>query len=198
MKKGARSVIAADIVSVKTMKPENREKGLIIVYTGDGKGKTTSALGMALRAVGWGSKVLVIQFIKAWKTGEHKTIEQFLPNITIIPAGVGFVGIMGDKKPKADHAASAKSALELAHKEIMSTKWQMVILDEINGAIEGGLISISDVLTLLGSKPQNTTVVLTGRRAQPALIEKADLVTEMKKIKHPFDRGILAKKGVDF
>lgn len=171
---------------------------MIIVYTGDGKGKTTAALGMALRSVGWGGKVLVVQFIKAWKTGEHKAIEKFLPAITIITAGEGFVGIMGDRKPKSTHSASAKSALEYAKKEIMSKKWPLVILDEINGALEGKLIELKDVLSLLTSKPEEVTVVLTGREARSEIMEKADLVTEMKKVKHPYDAGILAKKGVDF
>lgn len=176
----------------------DRNKGLIIVYTGDGKGKTTAALGLALRTVGWGGKVLVLQFIKQWKTGEHKAIEKFLPDIKIIPAGEGFVGIMGDRKKKEIHTASAKKALEYAKKEIMSKKWQTVILDEINGAIAGGLVSLKDVLTLITSKPEEVTLVLTGREAKPEIIKQADLVTEMKKLKHPFDSGILAKKGIDF
>lgn len=194
MKKVARSVMDVGIVSVKM----DRDKGLIIVYTGNGKGKTTAALGMALRTVGWGGKVLIIQFIKAWKTGEHKAIEKYLKDITIIPAGSGFVGIMGDRKAKEEHQASAQKALQLAKKEIMSKNWPLVILDEINGAIEGKLVNLKDVLTLLASKPDEVTVVLTGREAKPEIIEKADLVTEMNKIKHPFDSGILAKKGVDF
>lgn len=176
----------------------DRDRGLIIVYTGNGKGKTTAALGMALRTVGWGGKVLVVQFIKQWKTGEHKAIEKFLPDIKIIPAGEGFVGIMGDRKKKEIHTASAKNALAFAKREIMSKKWQTVILDEINGAIAGGLVSFKDVLALLKSKPEDMTLVLTGREARPDIINEADLVTEMKKVKHPFDSGILAKKGVDF
>lgn len=176
----------------------DRNKGLIIVYTGSGKGKTTAALGLALRTIGWGGKVLVIQFIKAWKTGEHKAIEKFLPGITITPAGEGFVGIMGDTKSKLTHQASAQKALIYSEKEIMSNKWQTVILDEINGAIEGGLIKLKDVMTLLITKPEEVNIVLTGREAKPEIIEKADLVTEMKKVKHPFDSGVLAKKGVDF
>lgn len=176
----------------------DRNKGLIIVYTGDGKGKTTAALGMAMRTVGWGGKVLIVQFVKLWKTGEHKTIEKFLPDITIIPSGEGFVGIMGDKKPKQTHSASAKKALLFSKKEIMSKKWPLVILDEINGAIEGKLIELKEVLSLLASKPEEVSVVLTGREAKPEIIQKADLVTEMKKVKHPYDSGVLAKKGVDF
>ncbi len=141
---------------------------------------------------------MVIQFVKAWKTGEHKAIEKFLPDITIIPAGEGFVGIMGDRKPKHIHTASAENALLFAKKEIMSKKWPLVILDEINGAIEEKLIELKEVLSFLASKPEEVTVVLTGRKAKPEIIERADLVTEMKKIKHPYDSGILAKKGVDF
>lgn len=175
-----------------------RDRGLIIVYTGDGKGKTTAALGMALRTVGWGGKVLIIQFVKAWKTGEHRAIEAYLPDIKIIPAGEGFVGILGDRKPKITHQASAQKALQFAKKEIMSKKWTTVILDEINGAIEGKLVALKDVLTLITSKPDEVNLVLTGRVAQPEIIKKADIVTEMKKVKHPYDKGILAKKGVDF
>ncbi len=175
-----------------------RDEGLTIVYTGDGKGKTTAALGMALRTVGWGGKVLVVQFVKAWKTGEHKAIEKFIHDITIIPAGEGFVGIMGDRKPKNVHQASAQKALEYAQKELVSGKWNMVILDEINGAIEGGLVVLKDVLDLITSKPDDVNLVLTGRKVRQEIIDKADLVTEMKKVKHPYDRGILAKKGVDF
>ena len=100
-----------------------QNKGLIIVYTGDGKGKTTAALGLALRTVGWDGKVLIVQFVKAIKTGEHKTIERFLPNIKITAKGEGFVGILGDKKPITTHSASAKRALEFAKKAIMSNKW---------------------------------------------------------------------------
>ncbi|KKS56035.1 MAG: Cob(I)alamin adenosyltransferase [Candidatus Gottesmanbacteria bacterium GW2011_GWA1_42_26] len=163
-----------------------RDRGLIIVYTGDGKGKTTAALGMALRTVGWGGKV------------EHKAVEKYIKDITIIPAGSGFVGIMGDKKSKEEHKASAINAFELAKKEIMSKKWPLVILDEINGAIEGKLVELKEVLALLASKPEEVTVVLTGREAKSEIMEAADLVTEMKKIKHPYDAGILAKKGVDY
>lgn len=176
----------------------NRNRGLIIVYTGDGKGKTTASLGLALRTVGWGGKVLVIQFVKAIKTGEHKAIEKFLPDIKIIPMGEGWVGILGDKKPKITHSAKAYRALEYAKKEIMSKIWSTVILDEINGAIVGGLVKLKDVLELIKSKPDEVSLVLTGRQAKPEIVEMADLVTEMKKVKHPFDSGILAKKGVDY
>jgi cob(I)alamin adenosyltransferase len=175
-----------------------KNRGLIIVYTGDGKGKTTASLGLALRTIGWGGKVLIIQFAKAWKTGEHIAIEKYLPDIKIVPMGLGFVGILGDKRKKSEHSASAKKALGFAKKEIMSKKWSTVILDEINGAIVGGLVTMRDVLDLIVSKPEEINLVLTGREARPEIIAKADLVTEMKKVKHPFDTGVLAKKGIDF
>lgn len=180
------------------MNQQSREKGLIIVYTGDGKGKTTAALGLALRMVGWGGRVLIIQFIKKIKTGEHRAIKRFLPNIKIAAKGEGFVGIQGDKKPKRLHSAKAQKAFGFAKKEIMSKKWTTVILDEINSAIDVGLIALDDVLKLLTTKPEEVNLVLTGRQAKPEIINQADLVTEMKKIKHPFDQGRLAKKGIDF
>jgi cob(I)alamin adenosyltransferase len=176
----------------------NQSKGLIIVYTGDGKGKTTAALGLALRTIGWGGKVLIVQFVKEIKTGEHKTIEKNLKQITIKLMGKGFVGILNDRYQKDVHKANAGKALEYAKKEIMSKKWSTVILDEINGAITGGLIAAKDVLLILKSKPDEVTLVLTGRNADSKIIEIADLVTEMKKVKHPFDNGLLAQKGVDY
>lgn len=173
-------------------------RGLIIIYTGDGKGKTTAALGLALRTIGWGGKVLIVQFIKAARTGEHKAIEKFLADITIKTMGLGFVGILGDNKPRRVHQAKARKALEYAKGEIMSKKWKLVILDEINNAISEGLVKISDILKLLKSKPEEVTLVLTGRNADKEVVEMADLVTEMKKAKHPFDDGITAQKGVDY
>jgi cob(I)alamin adenosyltransferase len=174
------------------------KKGLIIVYTGDGKGKTTASLGLALRTVGWGGKVLIIQFVKEIKTGEYKAIEKYIKDIKIVLMGKGFVGILNDRYKKDVHQANAKKALEYAKKEIMSKKWSTIILDEINGAIVGGLVAVKDVIQILKSKPDEVTLVLTGRNADPKIIDIANLVTEMKKIKHPFDSGILAQKGVDY
>lgn len=173
-------------------------QGLIIVNTGNGKGKTTAALGMGLRAWGQGLKVLVIQFIKGhWKYGELQAAERMGPDFVIRQMGEGFVRKCQDDA-KAEHRLAAKEALQAAEKEIVSEKWDMIILDEINYAIKFELISIDDVIALLDIKPASLHLVLTGREAQPAIIDKADLVTEMKEIKHPYKKGIKAQKGVEF
>lgn len=173
-------------------------QGLIIVHTGNGKGKTTAALGMGMRAWGQGLKVLVIQFIKGnWKYGELKAAEIMGPEFVIRQMGEGFV-----KKCKDDtafaHKMAAQEALQTAKDEIYAQKWDMIILDEINYAIKFGLVSLDDVLDLLDNKPPLLHLVLTGRDANPAVIDKADLVTEMKEIKHPLKKGIKAQKGVEF
>lgn len=175
------------------------EPGLIIIYTGEGKGKTTAAMGAALRAAGYGKKVCVIQFVKIWFTGELKGFEA-LPNVEFIQAGKGFYQIMGDREDPAEHKKAAEGALELAREKIMSDVYDVVVLDEIIGTMVGGLLSGEPVLELLKQKPERLDVVLTGRHAEtiPGLVAMADTVTEMKKIKHPYDEGILAKEGIDF
>lgn len=171
--------------------------GLIIVHTGNGKGKTTAALGLSLRAWGEGLKVLILQFIKGgWKYGELKALEKFAPEITIKQCGEGFTrrGNTDIKK----HQQSAQQTLEEAKLEMLSGKWDMIILDEINYAIDFDLIPLKQVLALLETKPANLHLVLTGRNAKEEIISKANLVTEMKEIKHPFKEGIKAQKGIEF
>jgi cob(I)alamin adenosyltransferase len=177
--------------------PENGQ-GLIIVHTGNGKGKTTAALGLGLRAWGQGLKVLVVQFIKGgWKYGELAAIEKLAPHFVIEQLGEGFIkGSSEDKM--AEHRAAAESALKAARDAISSQKWDMIILDEINYAVKFGLISVEDVLELLEGKPPLLHLVLTGRDAKEEIVEQADLVTEMKEIKHPFQKGIKAQKGIEF
>ncbi|MFA5099172.1 MAG: cob(I)yrinic acid a,c-diamide adenosyltransferase [Candidatus Paceibacterota bacterium] len=174
---------------------------MIIVFTGNGKGKTTAAIGQAVRALGRGKRVLVIQFIKNLETGEHlffKKIPAALKSkIKIIPAGKGFVKILGDKLPFSEHKKAAQNALRLAKKEILSGKWGLVILDEINVATSIKLIKEKDVLNVLPRKAL-PVVILTGRGAPKSFIKKADLVTEMKEIKHPFNKGAKAQVGVEF
>lgn len=174
--------------------------GLVIVFTGDGKGKTTSALGMALRASGHRKKVLVIQFIKNYKNyGELKFVKKFpKANIEIKTFGEGYVGIRGDKKLKGIHSDAAKKGLEFAKKMIFSKKYFMIILDEINIALNLKLLKVDDVLKLLKSKPKDLHLVLTGRGAPKKIIQVADLATEMKEIKHPYRKRILAQKGIEF
>ncbi len=179
---------------------KKNKKGLVIVFTGDGKGKTTSALGMALRASGHQKKVLIIQFIKNYKNyGELKFVKKFPGlNIEIRTFGKGYVGIRGDKKPREVHSQAAEEALEFAKKMIKSKKYFMIVLDEINLALYLRLLRIDDVLKLIKSKPKDLHLVLTGRSASKKIAQAADLVTEMKEIKHPYKKGILAQKGIEF
>ena len=175
------------------------EKGLVIVYTGRGKGKTTSALGIVMRAVGYGKKIGMIQFIKgSWHYGEMDSSKRLEPEFEMIAVGKGFVGILDDKSTKEEHENVANEALKICNEKINSGKYDIMILDEINYAVNLNLIKIEDVLSLIKSKPENVDLILTGNYAKPELIEIADLVTEMREIKHPFQRGIKAKKGIDF
>ncbi len=173
--------------------------GLVIVYTGNGKGKTTAALGMALRAVGYNHKICMIQFIKgSWPYGEMESVKRLEPELELIIVGKGFVGIIDDKTPREDHKKIAQEAIEISKEKIQSGNYNIVILDEINYAINLGLVDLNDVLILIKSKPEKLNLVLTGNYAKDEIIDVADLVTEMKEIKHPFKSGIKAKKGIDF
>ncbi len=173
--------------------------GLVIVYTGNGKGKTTAALGMALRAVGYNHKICMIQFIKgSWPYGEMVSVKRLEPELELIIVGKGFVGIIDDKSAREDHIKIAQEAIQVSKEKIQSGNYNIVILDEINYAINLGLIDLNDVLNLIKSKPEKLNLVLTGNYAKNEIIDVADLVTEMKEIKHPFKSGIKAKKGIDF
>jgi cob(I)alamin adenosyltransferase len=184
---------------LKHLPLEMGKDGLVIVYTGNGKGKTTAALGMALRAIGYNHKICMIQFIKgSWPYGEMESAKRLKPELEWVVSGKGFVGIIDDKSPREDHQKIAIEAIQISKEKIQSAKYDIVILDEINYAINLGLVSIKDVLALINSKPANLNLVLTGNHAKNEIIEVADLVTEMKEIKHPFKSGIKAKKGIDF
>ena len=175
------------------------KNGLTIVYTGKGKGKTTAALGIALRATGYKKKICMIQFIKgSWHYGEMESSKRLEPEFEMVAIGKGFVGIIDDKSPKEDHQKIAKEAIKISSEKIQSGKYDIIILDEVNYAVNLNLISLADVLDLIKSKPQNVDLVLTGNYAKEEVIEAADLVTEMKEIKHPFQKGIKAKEGIDF
>ncbi len=174
-------------------------KGLVIVYTGKGKGKTTAALGMALRAVGYNHKICMIQFIKgSWHYGEMTSSKRLEPEFELTAIGKGFVGILDDKSPIEDHKKMAEEALKIAKEKITSKIYNLVILDEINYALNLGLINLQDILDVIAARPDDVNIVLTGNHARDEIIEKADLVTEMREIKHPFKSGIKAKKGIDF
>lgn len=174
------------------------KKGLVIVNTGNGKGKTTAALGMGLRAWGQGMKVLVLQFIKGgWKYGELKAAEQLGPNFVMRQMGEGFIK-GGGEDAMAEHRKAAEEALEAAKQEVQSGQWDMIILDEINYAIGYGLVPLQEVVELVDAKPPMLHLVLTGRNAAEEIVDRADLVTEMREIKHPYAKGIQAQKGVEF
>jgi len=175
------------------------DRGLIICYTGDGKGKTTAALGMCVRAAGYKMKVAVVQFIKgSWHYGEMDGIRLLEPYVEFQTAGKGFVGILDDKLPREAHIAAARDALKIAEQKLASDIYDIVILDEIFVGVGLDLITARDILNLIGQKPERTNLILTGRGAPSEVIDVADLVTEMTEIKHPFQKGIPARKGVDF
>jgi cob(I)alamin adenosyltransferase len=187
------------LVNMAEQELRESDKGLVVVYTGDGKGKTTAAMGLALRAAGYGKKVLVIQFVKTWFTGEKGGFEH-LPNVEFVQAGRGFYKILGDKLPEQEHVDAAKMAFSLAQVKVSSGEYDVVVLDEIIGSVTGGLLPLEMVLELVDSKPTQLDLVLTGHHGKelPELLERADLVTEMVKLKHPYDSGILAKKTIDY
>lgn len=176
------------------MTGKRKRVGLVHVYTGDGKGKTTAALGLALRAAGYGLKTVMIQFIKATECGEHYAASRLQPYLRIEQIGNGFVtGEPGT--PAVRHAAHA---LWTARSIMVSDGADVLILDEINCAVACGLIGVSDVIALLEARPAHVELVLTGRGAPAEVCERADLVTEMKARKHPYQQGVLAREGIDF
>jgi cob(I)alamin adenosyltransferase len=173
------------------------KKGFTIVYTGQGKGKTTASLGLIIRSIACHKKVLFLQFIKGpWPSSEIKVIKKL--GVVVEIFGQGFVGILGDKKPKRIHIRAAEKALTFAQKAIKSNKFDLIVLDEILIAQKLGLISEPDVLKLIRTKPKNVNMVLTGRGASRKIINVVDLVTEMKPVKHPYFKGYLAQKGLDY
>ncbi len=179
--------------------PKEITKGLLIVYTGDGKGKTTAALGMCVRAVGYDWKICIIQFVKgSWKYGELKGVKRLEPNVELHVIGEGFVGIVDDTKSFEQHRLAAQKGVELALAKIRSGDYQLVILDELNVAQSLGLVTQEELESILAARGEKQNLVITGRGASDWLKEQADLVTEMKEIKHPFQKGILAQKGIDW
>lgn len=173
---------------------------MFLVFTGNGKGKTTAALGQGLRSIGEGRRVLMVQFIKGpWKSGEDASYKKLAPYLKIVKKGKGFVGILGDKLPRSVHIKAAKDALKYAKKEVSTGKWQMLIMDEISNAVKLKLITLKDALNLLNfARSRVEHIIFTGRDAPKKFIQLADLVTEMKEIKHPYMKGVKAKKGLEY
>ena len=175
---------------------------MLLVFTGDGKGKTTASLGQMIRLVGQGRKAIMFQFIKGpWISGEDKFLQEyphFKERMEIHKGGKGFVGILGDKLPFKVHKEAARQTLELVKKAIESRKWDLIVLDEVNVAVDLKLLSQKAVLDILKEIPKHQFVILSGRNAPKSFIDRADLATEMREIKHPFGKGKLALKGIEF
>ncbi|MGB5932338.1 MAG: cob(I)yrinic acid a,c-diamide adenosyltransferase [Anaerolineae bacterium] len=172
------------------------KRGLVQVYTGEGKGKTTAALGLAMRAAGHGLKVYIIQFMKGWPNyGELKTVGGH-PQITL--RQFGRPEFVDPDKPEPLDREMAQEALREARRVLTSGSYDLVILDEVNVALKYGLIELRDVLALIEEKPKHLELVLTGRYAPPEVIERADLVTEMREVKHPYRIGIEGQEGIEY
>ena len=173
-------------------------RGLIIVNTGPGKGKTTAAMGTALRAVGSGMRVLMLQFLKgSWHYGELDAVQAFGDKFVMKQMGRGFVKV-GAEKPDPEDVKMVEDAWAESVRAILSGDWDVVILDEINYAISYGMLDPAKVVETLRARPEMVHVILTGRNAHPSLIEIADTVTEMKQVKHAYEKGVLAQRGVEY
>ena len=183
---------------IDRIEPKER-KGLIVVITGPGKGKTTSALGMAVRACGHGMKVCIIQFMKGdLYAGEWDGIRKMDCDIELFATGKGFCGIRGNPYPWAEHRANAQDAIDLVHEKMTSGGFDLIILDEINNALKLKLVDLEQLLEIIRSKPPLIHLVLTGRDAHPQVIELADTVSEILEIKHAFRKGIDPQPGIDY
>lgn len=179
---------------------ETKEKpGLVVVMTGLGKGKTTAALGIALRAIGYDMKVCIIEFLKGdMHSGEIDGTKRLYPNLELHITGKGFCGIKGDKYSFEKHRSNAQDAIKLAKEKMLSGKFDIMILDEIHNAVELKLIDLQQVIELIEIKPLLMHLILTGRDAHPEIIKRAHTVTEMKEIKHAYQQGIKPQKGIDY
>ena len=183
---------------IERLEPKER-KGLIVVITGNGKGKSTSALGMALRACGHGMRVCIIQFMKGdLYAGEWDGIKQMNCAIELHATGKGFCGIQGNPYPWSEHRANAQDAIDLAREKMATGGFDLMILDEINNALKLKLVDLEQVLEILKTKPPLMHMILTGRDAHPQVIELADTVSEISEIKHAYRQGIEPQPGIDF
>jgi len=172
------------------------DRGLIQVYTGEGKGKTTAALGLALRAAGQGLCVHIVQFMKGWLDHGELAALQHQPNISL--RQFGRASFVDRQHPEPEDVRLAQEAWRHSFDVLRGGAYDVIILDELNVALDYGLLSLPQVLELLDAKPEQVELILTGRNAHPAVVQRADLVTEMLAIKHPFSEGLEARKGIDY
>jgi len=185
-------------LEITHLDPEKRV-GLIVVLTGYGKGKTSSALGMVFRACGHGMKVCMIQFMKGdIFTGEWEAVKKIDCDVEIVPTGMGFCGIQGNPYSHAMHREAAQRALALAKERIISGEYGLIVLDEINNAVHLKLVDLDQVLDLLKSKPPLLHLILTGRDAAPEIVGLADTVSEVREVAHAYRKGIEPQPGIDF
>lgn len=191
--KGKKRVVVAE-KNVKKLSPFT--SGLVIVITGNGKAKTTAAFGQALRAIGHGFKVFIVQFMKGRKYGEFKAARKYLPNLTVCLSGLDSFVMRGN--PAVVDIELARKGWQRAVKAINSGKYNMVILDEINVALDFKLLDMREVVELIKNKPRNLDLILTGRYAPPAIIRNADTVSEIKEIKHHYRTGIKDRAGIEY
>ena len=186
---------------------KNGMEGRVQVYTGHGKGKTTAALGTAFRAVGHGLRVCVVQFLKrGWESGERSAAARLAPELVIRAWGAGQGGERSkasadtpwwELPPSEEDRSQAREAMEFARSAVAGGEWDIVVVDEVFGALSHGLIALDEVMELIRTKPAKVELILTGREAPPEVIEAADLVTEMAEVKHPFRRGVKARRGIE-
>jgi cob(I)alamin adenosyltransferase len=186
----------SDKASYSPLAPEPLSKGLVQVFTGDGKGKTSAAIGTVIRALGHGLKVYIAFFMKGDHPYGERQILSKLPGVTL--EGFGSRDFVDPKSIKPEQKAEAAKALSSAREAMLSGDYDMVVLDEVNVAAAFGLIDVEDVLGLIEAKPPRVELILTGRRADTRLVQAADLVTECLKIKHPYDAGVAAREGIEF
>lgn len=187
-----------EAVEITKLVPKER-KGLVVVITGYGKGKTTTALGIAVRACGHDMRVCIIQFMKGdLYAGEWDGVKKMGCPIELIPTGKGFCGIQGNPYPYKEHRENAQDAIQLAHQKMNSGQYDILILDEINNALHLRLVDLEQVLEIIQRKPLLMHLVLTGRDAHPQVIERADTVSEINEIKHAYRMGIEPQPGIDY
>ena len=180
----------------KMLATKTKERGLLIVHTGKGKGKSTAAFGLALRALGHGWRLGIVQFVKgAWETGERKALERFADQVTMKRMGEGFTW---ETQDRARDIAAANEAWIAAKEMILDPTFSMVILDELNIVLRYDYLPVAEVISVLRDRRPELHVVVTGRNAKPELIELADLVTDMTLVKHPFRDGVKAQAGIEF